>query len=158
MWDAVCFVRSRRWLSWLQRLLSSTKVLWGLWVWILLLFTDCWALGPQVCSGLSTNWERTGAVNGSALPLRHPYFSVHAHRQTCDFKQHFFYTDDRLPIYLIQLKWGCWVENYLPLRHAFKNSIYLSSSMSESELVRQSSFQTQNTTLTTVCNTVLYLR
>ena len=43
----------------------STQLLWSLWVQIPLLITDCWDLGPQVCSDLPTNWEQTGAVNDS---------------------------------------------------------------------------------------------
>ena len=54
-----------RWLSWFKRLPSSTQVLWRKWVWLPLLSTDCWAVGPQVCSHLPTNWDQTGTVNGS---------------------------------------------------------------------------------------------
>ena len=51
--------RSTRWLSWLECLLTSTQVLWRLWLQIPLLSTDIWALGPQKCSDLPPNWKQT---------------------------------------------------------------------------------------------------
>ena len=56
--QSICNPWSRRWLSWLEHLPSSTQVLRRSWVQIRLLSTDCWALGPQVCSDLPTNWEQ----------------------------------------------------------------------------------------------------
>ena len=57
--------RSRRWLSWLVRLPSSTQELRGrLRVWNLLLFTDYRVLGLLVSSNLPTNWEKTGLTLG----------------------------------------------------------------------------------------------
>ena len=80
---------SSRWLSWLERLPSSTQVLWRLLVQNTLMSTECWDLGPQVCSDLPTKWEQTSAAKGS-LALKAPIFLSLRRRQTCDFKHHQF--------------------------------------------------------------------
>ena len=63
--------RSRRLLSWLERLPEIRKC-WRSWVRSPLSSIDYWASVPQVCSVLPENWGETGAV----IAASHFYFTA----------------------------------------------------------------------------------